>query len=153
MISYQQEQIENTWSELEPLLHEHYKEVAMFQDKIKLNPDKAFYEHAQDAGRVYLHTARTTKDRQLIGYAATMVHVNPHYQDHTYAVNDVVFVLPEYRDGQVAPTLVAMVESDMKRLGCSVMTFHMKEHKPFRSLMKHCGFEMKEELWAKYIGE
>jgi GNAT superfamily N-acetyltransferase len=151
-ISYQQERFEEIWPEIEPLLLAHYHEIAMYQDKIDLNPDRAFYEYAQDAGRAYLHTVRC-KDKGLIGYAATFVNHNPHYMDHVYAVNDVIFIDPEYRGTDVSKTLMTLLEADMRTLGVSVMTFHMKEYKPFRSLMSSCGFELKEELWAKYIGE
>lgn len=152
MITYQEEEFgPMLYEELHPLLEKHYEEVAVFQEHIKLNPDQEFYQMAQDTGRLHILTAR---DRgRLVGYTVTMVSRNPHYKDHIYAVNDVIYVDPEYRGGEVAPEMVLKLEEIMEKRDVSVMTFHMKTFKPFESLMDMMGFEDTERVYYKYIGQ
>lgn len=152
MIKYQEEGFGPAlYEELYPLLEKHYEEVAVFQEYIKLNPDQEFYQMAQDTGRLHILTVRD--QGKLIGYTVTMVSKNPHYSDHVYAVNDVVYVDPEYRGGEVAPEMISKLEEIMEEKGVSVMTFHMKTFKPFQSLMYMMGFEDTERVYYKYIGQ
>lgn len=159
MTSIKQEYFSDTWDELMPLLQDHYHEVAMYQDKIDLNVDKEFYEKAQAAGRVFLLVARCDDEESasfgdIVGYSVTFFSHSPHYLDHNYAQNDVIFVAPEYRGpGGVAVELVEETEKLARNLGASVMTYHMKEYAPFDKLMEGTGFERMESLYTKYIGE
>lgn len=151
MITYQQEDLNDIREELEPLLVEHYHEVAMYQDKIDLNPDWKGYELLSMANALHVYTARA--NQELIAYTVNIVQPNMHYKDHVYAVNDVIYVDPQYRHTEVAETLIQNSEELLKELGVSVMTFHMKTFKTFEALMDHLDFDKAEYLYMKYIKE
>lgn len=152
MITYQEEKFDDVIEEMKPLLEDHYVEVAMYQDKIELNPNWGIYQAMNDVGNVHIFTARDDeRDGKLIGYCVTFMQNNPHYMDHEYAVNDVIYVDPEYRHTEVAPMMLSELEKIMKSQGVSVMTFHMKTHLPFETLMQSLGYDDAEKLYTKYI--
>ncbi len=151
MITYQEELYDDIIEEMKPLFVEHYHEVAMYQDKIDLNPDYVAYKAMADAGVIHFLTVRD--EGKMIGYTVTLLHAHPHYKDHDMAVNDILYVHPDYRHGEVAPTLLSKLEQIMKQNGVSVMTFHMKTHKPFETLMSFLAYDKAEALFMKYIKE
>ena len=149
MITYQEESYSEIIEELKPLLELHYKEIAMYQDNIDLNPNYGIYEIMYETGQVHFYTARDNKE--LVGYAITFMQQHPHYMDHVFAVNDIVYVKEEHRHTDVAPTMLTKLEQIMKDDGVSVMTFHMKSFKPFETLMDYLEFDKAEFLFTKYI--
>tara|TARA_Y100000114_G_scaffold50443_1_gene46036 strand:+ start:1235 stop:1693 length:459 start_codon:yes stop_codon:yes gene_type:complete len=151
MIEYQIETLDEILEELEPLLEEHYYEVAMYQDRIQLNPNYDFYRTAEQNGSLLIWTGRD--NGALVAYCITFLQFNPHYQDHLYAVNDVIYVCPEYRHGETAIELIQGLQEKLKQYEVSVMTFHMKTFKPFETLMKALNFDKAEYLYTKYIKE
>ena len=52
--------------EAEPLLQQHYEEIALNKDKIKLNPDWRAYAELDKINALRVFTAR--KDGKLMGY-------------------------------------------------------------------------------------
>lgn len=149
-MQFQEERLDDVLEELEPLLQEHYKEVAMYQDKIELNPDYDLYRLMERQGTLHILTAR---DPDLQGYCVTFINKHPHYKDHKYAVNDIIYVSPEHRHTDVAYEMLKELERLMLLEGVSVMTFHMKHYKSFQTLMSARHFDPAEYLYTKYIGE
>ena len=75
--------------EIEPLLEEHWKEIALNKDKIKLNPDWRAYADLDSINALRIYTAR--KDGKLMGYFVVIVSKSLHYRDHLFANNDIIF--------------------------------------------------------------
>ena len=152
MITYQEEQFNDVIDEIKPLLEEHYHEVAMYKDRIELNPNYDLYEIMNRTGNVHIFTARDSEaNNALVGYCLTFMQQHPHYKDHVYAVNDIIYVAEPYRHTEVAPEMISRLEKAMLAEGVSVMTFHMKTYKTFETLMDSLGFEQFEYLYSKYI--
>ncbi len=151
MISFQVEKIEDIKDEIAPLLEEHWKEVAWYQDKIELKPDMEKYISLDESEKVIAFTMRD--DGELVGYNVFFVNEHMHYREHLYAVNDVIFIKPEYRHRELSATLIKIAEAYLKVKGVSVVTMHMKPNKPFHSLMKNCGYKQQEFVYSKYIGD
>jgi GNAT superfamily N-acetyltransferase len=151
MITYQVEKITDDFiEEVTPLLEEHYKDIAMYQDKIDLNPDWDTYKLIDGDGFVAI-TARD--DEKLIGYTAYFIKNNLHYKDHIFAVNDVIYLDKEYRGGTTAVDMLMYTEEVLEDLGVSVATMHMKTFAPFETLMQCLSFDKAEFLYTKYIGK
>lgn len=149
MITYQEEKLKDVLEEMKPLFENHYKEIALYQDKIKLNPDYDKYLVMQDSLVVV-----TAKDEEvIIGYAIYFISHHLHYKDHMYACNDILFLDEKYRGGIVALDLTNKAEDVLCDKGVSVITMHMKSYAPFETLMEVQGFEKVEYLYSKYIGE
>lgn len=149
-MEYQEESYWDVIDELRPMLQEHYKEVAMYQDDIDLNFDEEKYrtiDH-QDALRIF--TMR--EEGKLVGYNVFFVSTHIHYMDHIYAQNDVVYIDPEYRGSECTPTFFKRCDNWLKEEGVSVITYHMKVNKPFQALMDFLEFDHAEHIYTKYVG-
>jgi hypothetical protein len=149
MIIYQQEKFEDVYEQLAPLFEEHYREIAMYKDKISLNPDYEAYLGLGDS--LVCVTARDGET--IVGYSFYFVKPHIHYKDHLYAYNDIIFLDKNYRGGETALQLTSLAEDTLYDLGVSVITMHMKSYAPFETLMKVQGFEKIEYLYSKYIGD
>ena len=151
-MEYKAEFIKDILNELKPLLEEHWEEVAWYQDKIKLCPDYEKYILMQENNSLLCMTVRDD-ERKLIGYSINFLQYHPHYSEHIYAINDIIFVLPEHRHTEVSKTLIEATEQVLKHLGVSVVTLHMKPEHKFMSLVESCGFQQQEYVYSKYLGE
>ena len=150
-MEYKAEFIKDILHELEPLLEEHWEEVAWYKDKIKLKPDYSKYVQMQENNSLLCVTVRD--EGKLIGYNINFLQYHPHYSDHVYAINDIVFLLPEHRHGHIAKQMLESTEEILKHIGASVVTLHMKPDHTFVTLAEHCGFKRQEYVYSKYIGE
>lgn len=147
MIEIQLECLANVKEEIKPLLEEHWELVALNKGKIKLNPNWKEYARLDAAGVLRIFTARD--EGQLVGYFVLFISQSVHYQDHLFATNDVIFVLPDKRAGATGYKLVKYAEDYCKDSGVSLMTINTKVHLPFDSLMVGMGFDLIERIYAK----
>lgn len=149
MITYQEEKYGDVIEELKPLFEAHYTEIALYQDKIALNPDYDTYDRLGDS--LVIYTARDGEE--LIGYTIFFVKAHLHYKDHLYAMNDILYLDRKHRGGEVALELTSFSEAMLEDMGVSVVIMHMKSYAPFETLMQVQGFEKVEYLYSKYIGK
>lgn len=138
-------------SELFPLLVDHYEEVAMYKDKIKLNPSFKWYYQQHKAGALHIVVARD--EGKVVGYFVTIISTNPHYQDHLFGVNDILYVDPSHRGTTLAVRLFKYAEEKLRERGVSVMTLHMKTAHPFTDFAERLGYDQAEYNYTKYIGD
>lgn len=150
-VIYAVEPLAECLEEMKPILRQHYEEVAMYKDKIELNPDYTKYLAMSDLGILHVVTARLKGE--LIGYFISVLSPHIHYSDHTYAVNDILFIKEEYRYSGVGVTMFKYAEKQLKELGVSVITIHMKTALPFDALCQGLGYDYAERQYTKYIGE
>ena len=102
------ESLANVKEDIKPLIKKHWELVALNQGVIKLNPDWEKYAQMDQSGLLRIFTAR--KNNELVGYCVLVVSQSLHYKDHIFANNDVVFVLPEYREGMTGYKLIKYAE-------------------------------------------
>lgn len=148
-ITYQQEFVVKVLREIKPLLVEHWKEVALNQDTIALNPDWDAYLDLEEKGLLKVFTAR--EEGILVGYFVAICRNHIHYKDHLFAYNDVVYLKPEYRSTGVGPSLITFAENCLKDDGVSVLVVNTKRHKPFDSLLDRLGFTHIENIYSKLL--
>ena len=111
MIKYSEEKCADVFDEITPLLERHWEEIALNKEKVKLNPDWDLYSKMNEMGLVRTFIARD--NGKLIGYFVVTVHPHMHYKDTIYALNDVIYVDPEYRGSTVAVRLIKHVEKEL----------------------------------------
>ena len=150
-VEYNVEKSVDCLEEIKPLLESHYKEVAMYQDKIDLNPDYDKYQTLCDSDLLHIVTARD--EDVLVGYFISILVPHLHYKDHMYALNDIVFIAAEYRNAKFGLSLFKYAEEALKDKGVSVMIIHMKTSLPFDSLCEGLGYDYAERSYSKFIGE
>jgi GNAT superfamily N-acetyltransferase len=147
MITFQRESVsEVVAEEVAPLLSAHWREIAHYQD-IELDPDWEFY---RTAPFLRLFTARD--EGTLVGYAVFMVARNKHYQASLQAVQDVLFVLPEYRGCTVGYRLIKFSDAQLKAEGVQVVYQHVKSaHRQMCRALDHQGYELVDLIYAKRL--
>ena len=75
-IKYQQEFLHSVVEDIKPLLEEHWEEVALNKDKIKINPDWEAYFSLESQGKLDIFTARD--EGVLVGYFVVFVYPHIH---------------------------------------------------------------------------
>ena len=145
------ESLEAVVEESRPLLQDHWEEIALNKDKIKLEPDWPVYFALASEGRLGLYTARD--EGKLVGYFVVTVSQHPHYAKNIFAENDVVFLKKEYRKTGVGAMMIRFAEQDLRKKGVSVLSINTKVHQPFDNLMEALDFSLIERKYSKYIGD
>jgi GNAT superfamily N-acetyltransferase len=148
-VRFQQEFLYDVKADIQRLLQMHWEEIALNKDHIKLNPDWNAYENLEESGRLKIFTARSGE--ALVGYFVVLVGNNIHYKDHLFAVNDVIYLEPEYRKGMTGFRLIKAAEKWLKDDGVSVLSINTKVHKPFDLLLERLGFNLIERVYSKRL--
>ncbi len=148
-LNLEEENLSDCLDELKPLLAKHYLEVAAYQDKIALDPDYDRYLQMEkmDLTRTFVLRA----DGAVVGYWVFFLTPHPHYKQDRYAVNDIVYVEPEYRTPGITPRCFQAVEDALVASGASVITYHMKTYKPFERMLSSMGYDHLEALYGKCV--
>lgn len=146
---YRQEFIDDIYEDCQPLIAQHWKEIALNQDKIKLNPNWDAYRALEGIGAFRIFTARD--NGKLVGYFAVFVEPNLHYQDHLFARNDVLFLHEDYRKGFCGVRLIRFAEKCLKDDGVSVLLLGTTVQRDFSVLLERLDFTKTETIYTKYL--
>ena len=150
MITFQIEKFSDVYVEALPLLEAHYEEIATYKEVKALNPDVWRYLEIEEKGILRIMTARD--DGVMVGYFVSMIMPSLHYKDCSTAINDILYVHPEYRGGTLAYRLFKKALQDLKEnTGANLVMIHMKIKHPFRELLTKLGFAQTEENWEKVL--
>jgi GNAT superfamily N-acetyltransferase len=133
MLKIQIETLADVKDECGDLIAAHWREIAVWQD-IPLDPDWELYEALEKSGRLAIYTVRTDNEK-LVGYAVFVTRQHAHYKKHSWALNDIVFVHPDYRDGRIGRNLVRFWEQDLKARGIHVVHVNVKVAHPALDLV------------------
>lgn len=144
---YAHESYTNIKDEIKPLLEQHYKEIALDQDVIKLNPDWDAYAKYDSIHALRCYTARDD-DGDLIGYFVLMVSTSLHYKDHLFANNDVIFLRKDARKGMTGVKLIKYAVKCLQREGITRININTKTHQPFDVIVERLGFELIERVYS-----
>ena len=136
--------------ESEALLKAHWEEIAIYKDKITLDPNYDSYIQLQRANKLIVVTARD--NGVLVGYCSFIIGPGGHYKKTRYAENDMLFLSEEYRKGINAVRMIKFTEKMLKRVGVHVMLLNMKASHPSHSLCKALRMDPSEISYSKYIG-
>lgn len=132
--------------EIEPLLEEHWKEIALNKDKIKLNPDWRAYADLDSINALRIYTAR--KDGKLMGYFVIIVSKSLHYRDHLFANNDIIFLTKPARKGLTGVKLIKFALDSLEAEGVTKVHINTKAHQPFDAILERLGFEEIERVYS-----
>ena len=116
MIEYKQEFLCTCLDDFKPMLEEHWKEVALHQDSIKLDPDYDQYYRLEEEGALRCFTARDDEGTP-IGYVVFFLRPHMHYKDTLWAYMDILYVDPNHRGAKVPINLIKFAEQCLERDG------------------------------------
>ena len=148
-VTFAVESFDKVRMDIQPLLVEHYREVALYQESVLLAPDWERYERASAAGMLAVFTAR--KDTQLIGYSVFILTTLLHYQHTTSATNDILFLSKEHRKGLTGFKLIKFSEAELRKLKVQRILWHVKTDHDFRAMLHRLGYVDEEIVVGKLI--
>ena len=151
MITFQIESWDDFVEDLSTLWYAHWEEVALDQNKIKLDPWLDEYSRLQAGGQ--LHIVSMRNDGWLVGYHISIVRPHLHYMQSLSAFTDVYYVKPEYRPKLSTYRFFQYVEATLKERGVERMFTGTKLHLDKGKLFERLGWTETERLYTKYIGD
>jgi GNAT superfamily N-acetyltransferase len=138
--------------DIKALLPSHWREIALYQDDIPLEPDYEMYKKIYDAGMLVIYAVRKFETGTLIGYALYFVRPHMHYSKHRWAVSDIFWLDPKYRNVGLGMFLFAFIERDMKEHGVAVMHTTLKTAHPEASfVLENLGHQKIELGYSKRL--
>jgi GNAT superfamily N-acetyltransferase len=149
MITYQVEQFEEVKHQIVEMAREHWREVEYYQDEIPLDIDLDKYQLMNDAGMIKIITVRNQS--QLVGYIAMLIHLHPHHKNTLYAMNDMFYILPEFRKGRTGIEIFKFTEEVMRAEGVKIMLLSCKAHLDKGTIFKRLGFIPAEISYSKLL--
>jgi GNAT superfamily N-acetyltransferase len=142
------ERVADVFTEIQPLLRAHYEEIAHFQD-IPLDPNFARYCAMDEAGVLRIFTARIHD--ALVGYAIYAVDYALHYESSLQAIQDVLYLAPEHRNGRLGLRLIEHADVELKAEGVQVVRQHVKAKHDFGRLLERLGYELEDKLYSRRL--
>jgi len=138
MVDFQKELLGDVATDCDRLLSLHYNELALHKEVVKLKVDWERYASLERLGKFHVFTARDNDS--LIGYAAFLIDTHLHYKDLTVAVNDVLYLDPDRREGWEGIKLIKFSERECKDLGAQKIVWRCKTFKDLRPIMHRLGY-------------
>lgn len=135
--------------QIEPLLIDHWNEIALNKDAIKLNPDWKEYARLDMVGALRVYTAR--EDDVLCGYFVVIVSKSLHYKDHLFANNDIIFLSKDHRKGTTGIRLIKYAVEQLTAEGIKLININTKVHQPFDVILERQGFNLVERIYSKRV--
>lgn len=134
-----------------PLLYDHWREIAKYQD-IELKPNLPFYYRSEEAGCLRVHVLRV--NGALVGYGVYIVGPNPHYSDSLQAVQDILFVRKDHRLGRLGIKLIEFSEQLLREEGVQVIHQHAKlEHPALAQILQRRGYTAVDVIYSKRLDQ
>lgn len=151
MITCHIESFEQHLNELKTLLPEHYKELALNQDCIPLDPQYEVYIDRERAGGLLFVVLRDAG--VMVGYYIGFIAPGLHYQTCLTCTTDIFFVRKDKRTGTAGIKLFRFVENELKRRGVLRWFTGSKVQHDASALFEFMKFERVEIYYSKWLGD
>ena len=149
MITFARELLCEVVQEVQPLLQQHYAELTLHKDVVKLDPQWEQYALLEQLERFVVFTVRD--DGALVGYAAFFVMKHLHYAGLVHAQNDVLFLARPHRRGTTALRFLAYCEEQLRAIGAHKLTYHVKFSLDWRPILHRQGYQDEEIMCGKLL--
>jgi hypothetical protein len=137
--------------ELKALLPEHYKELALNQDKVPLSPQFDVYIEREKRGELLFVTMRQAGE--LVGYFIGFIAPGLHYSTCLTCTMDIFYIRQDKR-GAALPgvRLFKAVEEELRRRGVDRWFVGSKCRADASKLFEFLEFEKVEIYYSKWLG-
>jgi GNAT superfamily N-acetyltransferase len=150
MITCHVESFAERLNELKTLLPMHYKELALNQDKVPLDPQYEIYIEREKRGELLFVAMR--ESGELIGYFIAFIAPGLHYKTCLTCTMDIFYIRQDRRKGSAGVRLFRFVESELRRRGVQRWFMGSKVHADASALFKRIGAEPVETYYSKWLG-
>ena len=148
-LTIEQENIECFWTDAQPLLEAHWREISAHAD-IPLKVDLRVYGELEALNQLCIIAARTSG--RLVGYAVFFVSPHPHYKSSLQAQEDVIYMHPALRGMGHGRELLDATERILRRRGCQMVHHHVKlAHPELGDLLALNGYRAVETIFSKRL--
>lgn len=151
MLTAQIENFSDVIEEAKPLLEKHWEELAVFKNKMPLDPNYEIYFAREARGETLLGTLRS--DGALVGYWMNFVAPGLHYKSTLTMTMDILWVHPDHRGSLGGVRLSECIKKEAARRGVKLWYAGSKNHKAIAWFLTGLGMEKVEEYFALWIGE
>jgi len=154
LLTFQVESYSKVRDEVAALTIQHYEEIALFKDKIKLDPDYERYEVLEEKGILCFITVRDSDvGNKIVGYHISLVMPHLHYKSTLIGITDIFFLDKEYRQGLEGLKLFKFFEEEMLRRGVKEIMAGTKLRLNLGKMFTHLGWIETDHMYAKWIGD
>jgi len=137
-VIFARETLAEVWDEALPLIRAHGEEIR-FVEGLLPDPDRIKLERAEQAGIYVVFVVREPEACALVGYAGFMLAPHLHYRTSTWAVQDVLYVLPRYRL-RTAADFMRWTDARLTGMGASVVIRSVSVHRDYSRLLTRMGY-------------
>jgi hypothetical protein len=149
MVTYQVEKFEDIYLDIQQIFDDHWEEVALDKESIKLNPDYDKYILLSKTGILHMVTAR--EYGKIIGYHISVIYPHIHYKDSLTCFTDIFFVVKEKRKGFTGIKLLKFMEESVKAKGVQKIYMGTKLHIDISLLLERLNYKQIEKIFTKVI--
>lgn len=150
MITLHIESFAERLNELQALLPEHYKELALNQSDVPLDPQYEVYIERERQGALLFVTLRDAGE--LIGYFIGFVAPGLHYKTCLTCTMDIFYVRKDKRQGSAGVRMFRFVEKELRRRGVQRWFMGSKIHADASALFERIGASKVETYYSKWLG-
>src|SRR6266566_6767577 len=139
--------------ELPPLFHEHWKELALNQDTVKLDPNWDQFYALDVQGILRILTVRM--EGRLIGYVFLLFGPHLHYKSTAWAHCDMFWLDPVYRQGWTGVKMFKALLRGVEEMDAKIASVPVKLHfmnARVIKLLERLGFKQTEVIMTTRIG-
>lgn len=150
MITCHVESFEERLDELKVLLPDHYRELALNQDEVPLDPQYEIYIENEHKGGLLFVVLRDAGE--MVGYYIGFIAPGLHYKTCLTCITDIFYVRPDKRNGTAGIKLFRFVEKELKRRGVNRWFTGSKVAHDASALFDYLKFERVEIFYSKWLG-
>lgn len=144
-VRFAREAIASVFDEIQPLLQEHWREIAQFPD-IALDPDFDQYRVAEGKGHLRIFTARTQDE--LVGYAIYFLAPALHYRRTLIAMQDILYLRTDHRRGLAGWRLIGFADRQLRADGVQIVYQRVKAAHNYSAVLERLGYELAELTYS-----
>lgn len=149
-LTFQSERWPEIFDELQRLVPIQWREIALDQQEIPLDPDWQRYAEWDRTGNLAITTVRD--NGVLAGWHISMIGLHPHYQTTLFGMQDLYYVLPEYRRfPTVGMRLFMAMEDAMRKHGVKEIIGNTKAHFDKSPLFERLGWRRTGIIYSKVL--
>jgi len=137
--------------ELKPLFPLHWKELALDQDKVPLDPQYDVYAERERLGQMLFVVAR--EEGRMAGYFVGFIAPGLHYRTCLTLTMDMFWIHPDFRGKGAGSRLFKAVEQEARRRGVDRMFVGSKLHKDASWLFERLGYREIERYYSVWLGD
>jgi hypothetical protein len=148
MVSFQEERFKDWHKDAQELFPQHYEELAMNQDVMKMELSIPKYEQAEIDGVLHIATARD--EGQIVGYFISAIMPHLHYASVLCASTDMYYIKPEYRK-RCGAALFKFVELCWKAKGVKKAYVSCKAHLDKQDFLEGLGYTFSDKMFIRLL--